>query len=138
MADLVDHGLVDVALALLRADPGLTVYPSPDGVVPATPATPYVRIYGSVERLPGAHNALDGVSRWATVRWWCHCVGATQSAALAVAVRVRAALLDQRPTVVGRSCGLIRQEAQPPPTRDESTGVSVYDVVAVYRMDSPS
>jgi hypothetical protein len=126
MANLDDRVLIDAGLALLRADAGLVVYPDAEGAVPLSPTPPYVRVYGAVERTP---DRLDGTSGQMTTRWWCHCVGATEPAALAVAMRVRVALLDQR--VAG---GMVRQEVQPPPTRDESTGTAVYDVVAVYRL----
>lgn len=131
MADLVDRALIDAGLTLLRADATLTVYPDPEGMVPPTPAPPYVRVYGAVERPPGPHNALDGLSVHTVTRWYCHCVGATEPAAIAVGMRVRAALLDQR--VAG---GMIRQEASPPPARDETTGVPVYDAVTVYRLST--
>ena len=132
MADLIDRQLLDAGLTLLRADPALVVYPDVEGQVPATPEPPYVRVYGAVGRPPGPGNALDGLSRQLTARWWCHCVGTTEPAALAVAMRVRVALLDAR--ING---GMVRQEVgDQPPVRDETTGVPVYDVVAVYRLIS--
>lgn len=135
MADLFDQAHVDAGLALLRADPGLTVYPGPDGVTPRTPDRPYVRVYATVERPAVAlGNALRGASTEAVVRWWCHCVADSEPAAVAVAMRVRAALLDQRPVIAGRSCGLIRQAEARPPMRDETTGVQVMDLVQVYRL----
>jgi hypothetical protein len=132
VADLDDRWLVDGGLALLRADAGLTVYPDAEGVVPAVPVAPYVRVYGAVSRPPGTHNALDGRSALCVVRWWCHCIGANEDAALAVAMRVRAALLDQ--WVHG---DLVREDvADRPPMRDESLGASVYDAPRVYRLET--
>lgn len=138
MADvLVDQELVDAGLALLRADSRLVVWPDPAGARPETPDPPYVMVWAAVEWPPGMpEGSLAARSVVAHTRWWCHCVGATPEAAAVVAARVRAALLDARPTVTGRSCGQIWQEASRPPSRDTSTGIEVTDITAVYRMDS--
>lgn len=137
MADLLDKLHMDAGLGLLRADGALTVYPDAEGNTPPATARAqqYVRVYTSIERPPDSpNNTLDGTSGTWTVRWYCHCVGPNEYAATAVAMRVRAALLDKRPTVTARSCGLIRQEAGNPPTRDETTGTPVMDAVVVYRL----
>lgn len=137
MADLDERALIDAGLDLLRSDPGLSVYPDPDGLVPAVPARPFARAYATVEHPPGIAglaNTIDGASRTAVVRWWVHCVADTEPGAIAVGMRVRAALLDARLQVAGWSCGMVRQEACPPPVRDEVAGVAVYDQVAVYLM----
>jgi hypothetical protein len=63
-------------------------------------------------------------------------VGATEDAVLAVAMRVRAALLDVRPTVTGLSCGLVRQEAAQPPARDTDVTPAIWEQTAVYRLDA--
>lgn len=133
MADLLDQAHVDAGMALLRADTALTVYPDAEGNVPTLLAAPYVLVYAAIERPAGADGcALDGLSsRW-DVRWYTHSVGATEYAAVAVAMRVRAALLDVRPTITGRMCGLIRQEAAQPATKDESTGTPIWDVTQVW------
>ena len=132
MADLTDRQLVDAGLALLRADLGLKVYPDAEGAVPATPSPPYVRVYAAVSRPSGPGNAIDGLSVQRVTRWWCHCIGATEPAALAVAMRVRVALLDAR-----ISGGMVREDVgERPPDRDETTGVPVYDAVRVYRLVS--
>lgn len=131
MTDGLDQALVQAGLDLLGADPQLTVY---DGNASgATP--PYVLVYAYVDRpMDRPDNPLDGRSATFLARWYCHCVGATASAARAVAQRVRTALLDVRPTVVGLQCGLIRQEDANPPTRDDSTGSPVFDAVLVYQV----
>jgi hypothetical protein len=122
-------------LALLDADnvpPALVVY---DGAVPANTVPPYVIVYTHVEQLPdGAGNAIDGTSKTAVARYYCHCVGGNAAGARAVAQRVRAALLDVRPTIAGRVCGLIREEQSIPPARDESTLALVMDAVHIYRL----
>lgn len=135
MADDLDELHAQAGLALLDADAVLTVY---DGKVPdPTPAPPYVLVYTTVARPSGeagAANALDGASQTFVTRWMCHCVGESAAAARAVAMRVRAALLDQRPTIAGRSCNPIRQDDVQSPVKDETTGRPVMDLVATYSM----
>lgn len=135
MADLLDKLHIDAGLDLLRADAALVVYPDTEGNVDIEPSPPYVRVYSYIERPPDdPANGLDGLSSAWTTRWYCHCIGANESSAAAVAMRVRAALLDVRPTITGRSCDLIKQEAANPPTPDSSTGPTVLDAVVVYRL----
>lgn len=137
MADLLDKLHMDAGLGLLRADTGLTVYPDAEGNTPDPHARAdhYVRVYTAIERSAEHPNStLAGTSDTWTVRWYCHCVGPNEYSATAVAMRVRAALLDVRPVITGRSCGLIRQEAGNPPTRDEMSGATVEDAQVVYRL----
>jgi hypothetical protein len=135
MADLLDKAHVDAALTLLRADAGLTVYPDAEGNTPAVRAQRYVRVYAHIERPRSAEgNALDSRSVAWTTRWYLHCVGPNEPSATAVAMRANRALMDVRPTIAGRSCDLIEQEASNPPTRDESTGAAVFDQVDVYTL----
>lgn len=126
----------DAILDRLRADVGLTVH---DGKVPPGAAAPYVLVYFD-DADPGdpADDAEDltAVSRRHVARAICHCVGADQIAARAVAQRVRAQLLDHVPTVAGRTCWPIRREDGQPTDRDETTGTLVQDLVAVYRLES--
>jgi len=135
MADLLDKQHADAGLGLLRADAQLTVYPDPEGLTPFDPEPPYVRAYVTIERpADAAGNSLAGLSQQWVTRWILHCVGLNEYAALAVAMRARAALLDQRPTIAGRNCGMIREEQYVPPVKDDSTGRQVFDAVCVYRM----
>lgn len=137
MADLLDKLHVDAGLDLLRADGSLTVYPNAEGHTPANPVPPYVRAYVAFDRPADAGgNALIGLSSTWTVRWYLHCVGANEYAATAVGMRVRAALLDQRPTIAGRNCGLIREDSANVPIRDSSTGVEVFDYLVIYRLQT--
>lgn len=134
MSAIQDHA--DAILNLLRGvttpAPALVVY---DGAVPDGATTPYVLVYLTSNRPPaGQGNGLDGTSKELTVRAICHCVGGDQVAARAVAARVEGALLDVRPVVPGRSCGLIRQESALDPVRDEGTGPLVMDMVSIYRL----
>jgi hypothetical protein len=122
-------------LALLRARPQLAgkVF---DGRVPdPTPTPPYVVTHMHMERLSDAQgNALDGLSREATLRAICHCVGEDDDGARAMAYQVEVALLDVRPVIGTRNSGLIRQESSQPPSTDESTGTPVVSRVDTYRV----
>lgn len=137
MADLLDEQHADAGLNLLIADPALKVY---DGKVPdPTPTPPYVVVYTTVAwpgRDTGAANALDGLAVTVTAEWVIHCVGLSGESARAVAMRVRAALLNQRPTIAGRNCSLIVQDDVQAPVRDETTGRLVMDQVVTYSMTS--
>jgi hypothetical protein len=133
VTDGLDQALVDAGLTLLRADTSLTVY---DGAVPAGGVPPYVVVYATVSR-PAHHpdNDLRGGSTRYLTTWYCHSVGGNAGAARAAAQRVRTALLDVKPTVVGLSCAPIREAQEPtPPDRDESTGTVVMDSISVYQM----
>lgn len=131
MADLVDKQHADAGLALLALDAGLTVF---DGKVPEPwPDPPYVLVYTVVEwPRDGLGTALAATQVTVTTTYYCHCVGLSAAAARAVAMRVRAALLNARPVIAGRNCSPIKQVETSPPQRDETTGRLVMDEVAVY------
>jgi hypothetical protein len=137
-----EQAVAAAVLTLLRTSgsPPLTVH---DGEVPTDPVTgrsdppPYVLVYTTYEHpegTGGAGNTVDGQSKTAHARFYCHCVGDNGQAARAVAGRVRTALLDVRPVVAGRTCGLIKEEQALPPERAERTGRLVMDAVRVYRV----
>lgn len=135
MADLLDKQHIDAGMALLRADAGLTVYPDEEGFTPKPGDLPdhYVRVYATISRPREADgNALTGLATTWITRWYTHSVGPNEASSTAVAMRVNRALLNQRPVIAGRSCGLIGQEAENPPGLDESTGRAVFDTVVVY------
>ena len=129
--DTRDVDLVQAGLTYLQADPGLAVHIGrvPDGARP-----PYVLVYARVDWPDDATgNDLSGLASSPTAWWYCHCVGKGDSAARAVAQRVRRALLNQRPIVAGLDVGLIRmQPGGGPPQRQEDTGSPVVDLVSVY------
>lgn len=134
MTDQLDEDLAQAALTLLVAT-GIPVVD--DERVPADQASPYYRVYTATERPDdAAGNALTGLSSMWVTRWYVHHVAPNDTSARALAMRSRTALLDVRPVVAGRSCGLIRQEAAQPPQRDEHAGPLVIDLVVVYRMTS--
>lgn len=137
MTDGLDQALTAVALILLDADPFLTVF---DGFVPNGTEPPYVVVYTTIGRpAEDPDNSIDGRSRVFTARWYCHCIGSNAMAARAVAQRVRTALLDVRPVVLGLQCGLIREIPDPPPpTRDEMTGTLVMNALEIYELRASS
>lgn len=134
MSDQLDENLAQAALTLLVATGIPVVY---DERIAAELTSRYFRVYTVTER-PDDHdgNALIGRSTAWTTRWYVHHVGQNDTAARALAMQSRTALLDVRPVVAGRNCGLIRQESAQPPQRDEHAGPLVIDLVVVYRMTS--
>jgi hypothetical protein len=138
MADLLDQLHINAFLDRLRADtgpPALVVYPNAEGFVPINPPPPYVRVWTTIDRpIEAGGNALTGLSTTWTTRAYVHSVGLNEYSAAAIRMRVRVALLDFRPTIAGRSCGMIRHEASQPPQRDEGTGTPVFDMADTYRL----
>lgn len=137
MADDLDRQHIDAGMSLLRADTGLTVYPDAEGFVPKLADRPdhYLMVYATISRPRTADgNALDGRSGIWTTTWYVHAVGPNANSSAAMAMRANRALLDQRPTIAGRSVNPIAQATEQPPTRDESTGSPVYDTVVTYEM----
>lgn len=134
--DQLDELHAQAALTILTADAVVPVY---QGFVPEDPATgrtvppPYVLVYSVVEwPADGEGKSFDGTTSTCVTRWYTHSVGATDQSTRAVANRVRQLLVNVRPTIAGRSCGFIQQEAALPLVRDELTGVLVQDLAAVY------
>jgi len=128
--DLLDELHAKVAPDILNADGLIPVY---SGSVPDGATRPYALVYPVVSWPYGRDgDALDGKTGTCETRWYIHCAGETDQSARSVAGRVRQLLLNVRPTIAGRSCGLIRQEAAPPAVRDETTGATVLDLVGVY------
>lgn len=133
-----DHA--DAYLGLLRSTTDLTVYPAAEPgdnvqVVPASAAPPYVAVHLGVNYTTGP-SGLHFPSSRAVVRAYCHCVGANDIAARAVAQLVIDALLDKVPTITGRTCFPIRLETDAPPRVDESTGRPVTDLALTFRLET--
>lgn len=129
---------VDAALALLRADTSLTVYPAPDGapageLVPTGAVPPYVAVHAVRDFAPTGDLSSD--TRQQRVRLYAHCVGLTDAAARVVAGRVQAVWLDITPTVAGLVCWPIRWDSSAYQA-DETTGVRVVELTEVYRLES--
>lgn len=135
MTDGFDQALIDAGLALLRADTGLAVY---EGPVPnPTPPLPYVVVWTTVEWPADKpdFDSLDNLSKHAVVRWYCHCVGGNDKAAIAVGQRCRTQLLNVRPTVTGMNCGLITMEyGSTAPEPNEITGSPTVTAVRTFAL----
>jgi hypothetical protein len=131
VSDLLDKAHADAFLGLLHAalDPvPIAVY---DGKVPDplpdVQASPCVVVYF-------AANALDGKAVTYVTRGYCHCVAGSMAAVRAVTGQVRAALLNVRPTVAGRSAGLIKWYDGQPANPDETLGHLAVNKVDVYEL----
>ena len=130
--DLIEEAHAQAGLNLLEANDALSgrVF---DGKVPDGTDPPYVQVYRNVAWPRAAvGESLAGLMVTVTTTFTCHCVGESSAAAEAVGMQVRGSLLNQRPVVAGRSCGLIRQDEALPPSRDENTGRLVMDAVRIY------
>lgn len=137
-----DHVAVFLT-ALTDDDTGLLT--TSDGAVPQGTSPPYRVVYASVTT-PEAHgmeDAADAVVCTAIV----HNVGVNADAARMIADRTAAALIGMRPVIVGRDCSRVRLIDSVPTSggspgsggdvsRDESTLVTVIDMVDVYRFTS--
>jgi hypothetical protein len=131
VSTIQDHA--DAGLDLLRADADLTVY---DGEVGKNPPDRYVLVYTFRLRPDGLTAPdkipLTGASIAVDMRMYCHCVGATASAARAIQGRVEALLLDVTPSVPERTCFPVRLLDGQQAIRNEQTLTSVFDNVDVY------
>lgn len=137
MTDGLDQALANAGLVLLNADPIVPALVVFDGYVTAGTQPPYVVVYSYVSRLrSNENNAADNKSKALIARWICHCVGGNSVEARAIAQRVRTQMLDARPTITGLSVGMVEQEEDQPPARDESTGTPVFDTVQVYALNA--
>jgi hypothetical protein len=65
---------------------------------------------------------------------WCHSTAGSGAGARAIAGQVRAALLNVRPTISGRSCWPIRKTDGSPMGRDETLGIPVMSKVDVFEL----
>jgi hypothetical protein len=134
MSDQLDEDLAQAFLVPLTAT-GIPLVDD-ERIGPDMPPR-YFRAYTVTERpADAAGNALRGLSTTWTTRCYVHHIGESDTAVRALGMQSRTALLNQRPTVTGRSCGPIRQEAEQPPRRLERTGPMLLDLVVVYRMAS--
>jgi hypothetical protein len=121
-------------LATLRADTVLTVL---HAKVPTGRALPYVVVHFRMRTPPGTEQpdkvALEAASDVLDTSVYCHSVGGTAEACLAVAGRVRATLLGVVPVIAGRVCFPVVHDESVPIDPDETTGTDVYDLADVYR-----
>lgn len=139
MSDLLDKAHADAVLGLLLVglDPHISVF---DGKVPDpmpdVAANPWVLVYFSAGwPLDGVANSLDGTAVTYRQRVFVHSTGASAAAARAVAGQARAALLNVRPAISGRTAWPIRwADGGNPPDLDETLGFPVMDQVDVYEL----
>ena len=138
---LQDHA--DAMLEPLRAElasPGpIPLYPAEAGgptTVPNGAAPPYVVAHFMPDY--GMGDTLDMRSTRFRMRAYAHCVGANDEAARGLADRVRAAWLDLRPAVPGRTSYPVRFEIHrpQPPDSDESTGRATVTITVLYRLET--
>lgn len=127
-------------LDLLDADntgPALVVL---DGIVPNGQAVPYVLVYFAWRTPQGVDEpqkvSLEKTSDVLEATVTCHALADSQRGALAVAGRVRAALLGVIPTIASRVCAPIVHVDGAPVYRDETTLEPVFDVADQYRFTS--
>ena len=122
-------------LSLLRAVPGLRVFPDANGNTPdAQTPLPYVVAWISVRYDLGP--TIEARSSRGVATATVHSVGANDTAARITAGKVRGALLDVAPTMPGRKPYPIRHDDSPPARPDESTGRRVFDQIDLYRLES--
>lgn len=146
MTDGLDQALATAGVVLLQADTSLTVF---RGGVPGPANPPYVVVRTTVGRpSDDEDNSGDGRSRVWVARWYCYCVGgggtgstveSAEVAAIAVAQRVRTALLDVSPVIAGLSCSRIRwEESSPPDGPNETTGSPVREAIEIFSLRATS
>ena len=130
----VDH---KTALLTLLAGAGPPVYDGklPDSATDVTP--PYLLVYTFFAWPDGdPAQSLDGTSGTCVVTQYVHCVGSNDTAALVVAGLARQVLLDQRPTIPGRTVDMVRHMTSLLPDRDETLRRSVIDHLHVYQLQT--
>lgn len=96
-------------------------------------ATPYV-LARFAEAAPAL--AFTGVTHLYAMRIACHCVGASEMAAMQMADLAAAALQDFTPTVPGRTCFPLRWDDATGQSPNEATGTSVHNQIRVYLLRS--
>lgn len=135
MTDQLETDVLQAGIALLTLDTGMNLQ---QGKVTNLTPRPYVLVQTYTQWPENADsNALGDDSRTMWARWYLHCVGDTSAAAASMAQRARTQLLDKQLTLANRptvSFTRIKQESSLQPTLDESTGVSVFDAISVYKV----
>lgn len=136
-----DHA--DAFLALMATfTGGAPVY---DGQVTeqsdGTRAKPPYRLVYFQFTAPGAEDRpdlidIEDAGRPLEMRAFVHSVAQNARAARALADQTFSVVADQVLAVTGRDSFRVRHEDSQPPDRDESTGVTVFAAVDVYRMTS--
>lgn len=125
--------IVEAGLALLRSHPHLTVFPDANGNIDQNADPPYVVVHSNVDYPKnGIANTLTGSSDCVQAYWYCHSVGATRDAALAVSNMVRLSLLNKWITVSGFNSGIIERLAGTAMSEDIDSGTPIFEITSVY------
>lgn len=127
---ILEH--LDVVVSRLRAHADLSAIVF-DEKVPAG-STKYVAVYTN----PGSDDEarLSGPTVRTEFTYTIHSVGASKRQALWVAERVRAQLVNFRPTVEGRSCGRLQHPVSRPVTADTSSNPALWYTVDQFDLAS--
>jgi hypothetical protein len=115
----------------------LTVF---DGRVDDSATPPYLLVRCSLQWLgadarPDAVN-LAGTVKAATCTARIYAVGKNEAAARILFDRMTAALLNWRPTIVGRSCTPMRHDSSFETPADERTGIAYHELGAIWEFTS--
>lgn len=124
---IVEH--VAGFVGLLDLPGNIMVY---DDTVPDDPDVPYVVVYSN-QGMPENASMAD-VSDWQHFSFQTTVVAQTQGQARLLADRVQSALLDKRPTVVGRSVGRLSKTSSQPVRRDDDVSPPVFYAVDVWAL----
>jgi hypothetical protein len=136
-----DHAAAFLALMATFAG-GAPVF---DGEVPeeedGTRAEPPYRLVHFQFLSPGSEDRpdlidIEDATRPLEMRAFVHSVAETARAARSLADQTYSVVADQELVVAGRTSFRVRHEDSQPPDRDQSTGVTVFSAVDVYRMTS--
>jgi len=128
---MVTREHVTAVLALVDSVPNVTVY---DGTVPDHPSLPYVVV--RTDSGTWTRTALTAASDQITMDVYATSVGESRDQAQWVSEKVMSALLDVRPTIVGRTCAPIESIQSQPVQRDDDVSPPLCYVVDVLRLAS--
>lgn len=121
----------NAVLALAQAVPNINVY---DTQAPAKPSLPYavLRFDSGVRD----RTAITAASNMVTTTVTCTAVGVDRGQSQGVAERVADALIDQRPTVSGRTCSPVEHLDSRPSQMDSAVNPPLFYAVDVFRFIS--
>lgn len=121
----------NAVLTIAQAIPNVTVY---DTQAPAKPALPYAVLrFDSGVR---SRTSLLASSTRVTTTVTCTSVGVDRGQSQGVAERVADGVVDQRPTVAGRTCSPIEHVDSRPSQMDSQVSPPLFYAVDVFRFVS--
>lgn len=128
------------ALEALLAAAGYDLYVTEVSAVDEDIAYPYLVLHpGNPTAEADTYAGTSGLARW---RWQVTAVGRDVTETVSALDRARAALIDQRPTVTGRSYGMVTEVivgqpvARDPSAVDPATRRPVFFGVALFEVPS--